>query len=79
MLGNEENTTARCPACDGFKGPFGALGNGVCAKCHGKKRSLSSVLGAGTLEQESKCKECGGTGKCRTCGGTGELENGFDI
>ena len=69
---------ARCPDCDGFKGSFGVLGNGVCAECHGNKLHYSPASEAGTFSQDYQCKKCGGTGKCQTCGGTGELDDGFE-
>lgn len=66
-----------CPDCNGPAIDFGyGAGNGECSECHGYGGggALDSITASFTGE-ESKCRNCGGSGKCPTCNGKGEIDD----
>ncbi len=77
----------KCPDCDGEDfNSIHSKGNGDCKHCHGKGSvhdigdALTEIATFGSVESETECKVCSGTGQCQTCGGEGYIygDDGFE-
>jgi hypothetical protein len=65
---------ARCPDCDGIEiFSIPEKGNGICSRCHGDGKKLSSKLNEAFFDVPLFCDNCNGSCKCPKCSGTGEI------